>query len=793
MPKKLKLRSLLIGGIFSLFFVGLIVRLYWVQVVQASWLLDQAQVRWEADKTLAPTRGEITDRNGKVLAEDAPAYTVSISPRLIHDRGIENDIVERLASILKTSDNAADTAKLQEKIRNLASKKKDDGSFAEMVDIRTEGWKIDKEQADQVKAFIDEVQGRLKLKKASSVGIYLTEEKKRYYPGGNLAAHVLGYSDKDGNAVMGMEAQMDDVLKGVPGRINYEKDAVGIELPDAKVTVQPAVDGKTVRLTIDKNIQFYIENAMSKVAEKFNPKSMAVVAADPRTMEILGMASYPTFDPNKYWTVKKPDAFLNRTVAAQFEPGSTFKLVTLTGAVKEGDFHPTDTYQSGTITVPGRILHDHNDVGWGRITYLEGLKRSSNVAFVKLGYEMLGQDKLTSYITSFGFGAKTSVDIPGELPGIVRMKNPSEFATATYGQGLTATVIQEAAAYGAIANGGKLMWPHVVKDIVDPKSGNVVTPIQPKLIRQVVDEATAKQVSEYLEQVVSDQNIGTGRMAYIDGYRIAGKTGTANFVPEGEKTYAEGHWNISFVGYAPVENPQLLVAIEVEDPDLGGDYHRGGEVGPPLFREIMAQSLKYLGIPSSKQKSAPTLKEVTLSVPDLIGMSPDAAKDTVGKYGLKLEALGKGGKVTRQFPLPGVQINGSQRIAVALQDGELPLPDLTGRSLREAVEVCAFVGVSCETSGAGYVISQSASEDGSVSLQLRAPDASATASTDGSGNKDGTGKTEGGDAAKSQDASGKNAAKKPDSGPSKTSAPSNARASAGSGSGSSVKVASQSR
>jgi penicillin-binding protein 2B len=224
-----------------------------------------------------------------------------------------------------------------------------------------------------------------------------------------------------------------------------------------------------------------------------------------------------------------------------------------------------------------------------------------------------------------------------------------------------------------------------------------------------------------LEQVVSDQNIGTGRAAYIDGYRIAGKTGTAQFVPEGEKTYADGRWNISFVGYAPIEKPQLLIAIEVEDPDLGGDYHRGGEVGPPLFREIMAQSLQYLGIPSSKSKPMATTKEVTLSVPELTGMSPDEAKNAAGKYGLKLETLGKGSKVVRQFPAPGTQITGAQGIYAAMQDGDLPLPDLTGRSLREAMELCSFVGVACQTTGTGYVVSQSATDSG-VKLQLHAPD-----------------------------------------------------------------------
>ncbi|WP_156157891.1 hypothetical protein [Gordoniibacillus kamchatkensis] len=309
MPKKLKLRSMLIGGLFTLFFVGLVGRLYWVQVVQAAWLLDQAQKRWEADKTIAPVRGDIVDRHDKVLAEDAPAYTVGISPRLIAENGIADDVVSGLSAILNASDDNSDLAALQDKIRKLLDKKNKDGKPMELVEVRPEGWKIDKEQKDKIDQLVADLQAKLKRSKSSSIGIYTSEEKKRYYPGGSLAAHVLGYSDKEGHAVMGMEAQMDDVLKGVPGRINYEKDAAGVELPDAKVTIQPAVDGKRVRLTIDKNIQFYIENAMAKVADKFHPKSMAVIAADPKTMEILGLASYPAFDPNKYWAVKKNDVF----------------------------------------------------------------------------------------------------------------------------------------------------------------------------------------------------------------------------------------------------------------------------------------------------------------------------------------------------------------------------------------------------------------------------------------------------------------------------------------------------
>lgn len=711
MTKKIRARSLLIGGVFTLFFVALLVKVYWIQVVEASWLLGQAEQNWETDKVLAPVRGSILDRNDKVLALDAAAYTVAVNPQIIDAKRIVDDVAKGLTDILKSSDDNA--AELEAKIRDRATKRKEDGTFAVHVEIRNEGWKIDKEKADKVKLLIEQLKKKLDTK--GSIGIYLSEEKKRYYPGDSLAAHLIGYNNKEGQPVMGLEATMDDVLKGVPGMISYEKDAKGVELPDSKITFKPAVDGKNVRLTIDKNIQFYMESTLQKISEKFKPKSMTAIAVDPQTMEILGMANTPAFNPNEYWSVENQSNFINHAVASQYEPGSTFKLVTLAGAVEEGLFNPNEMYQSGSILVPGAKLHDHNGVGWGKISFLDGLKRSSNVAFVKLGYEKLGQEKLKSYIDKFGFGEKTGIDLPGEVAGVINMRYPSEYATATYGQGRVAvTAIQQTAAYAAIANGGKLMWPHVIKDIIDPKTGNIIQSFEPRVIRQVISEGTAKRVSEYLEQVVFDQQIGTGRNAYIEGYRIAGKTGTANKVVAGEKGYSADKWVISFIGYAPVENPRILVSIIADEPDLGGDYHRGGEVAPPAFREIVSQTLQYMGIPSSKHIAKTFTSESSkLTVPDFTNMSLDASKDVAKQVDLYVEPLGKGNKVLEQFPKPGTEIVPSQRIYLAMQPQEqIAVPSMVGKSLRDALEACSFLHIKCQVSGEGYVTEQTISGDG---------------------------------------------------------------------------------
>jgi penicillin-binding protein 2B len=718
MTNKVKLRSLLIGGVFTLLFVALVGRLYWVQVVQGAGLLLEAQKKWAEEEVLRPVRGSILDRNDKVLAEDTPAFTLALNPIIIQDKHLEQDIAKGLADLLKTPD--APAAALEEKIRTLLNKKKDNGNLLTQVEIRNEGWKIDAEVADQVRIFIDALKKKANVK---NVGIYLQKEQKRFYPGGKLASHVLGYTDKEGKPLTGLESRFDSFLKGTTGKLNYEKDRFGVELPDAKVNYQPAIDGSNVKLTIDKNIQFYIESALEKVNAKYSPKSLTAIAVDPKTMEILGMASTPDFNPNRYWENKNQSDFINNTLASQYEPGSTFKIVTLAATVEENLFFPNDKYQSGSIQVPGRTLHDHNIVGWGQISYLDGLKRSSNVAFVKLG-EKLGSEKLKQYIDKFGFGVKTGIDLPGEVPGVVAMKYPSDFATATYGQGrLTTTAIQQTSAYAAIANGGKLMVPHIVKEIVNPKTKEVIKSYEPEVIRQVVTEQTAKQVSEYLEQVVSDQAIGTGRTAYIDGYRVAGKTGTANKVEPGGKGYAEGKWVVSFIGYAPVEDPKILVTIIADEPELGGDYHRGSEVAPPAFKEIVSQTLRYMGVASSTQQMKATDKETKTVMPDLAGLSVEQASNVMNKFGIVVETIGKGTKVILQSPVTDTEISSTQRIYVVLQEGnDLPIPNLTGKSLRDALEVCSFIKVKCQSTGEGYVSSQALSADGdarSLVLQLK--------------------------------------------------------------------------
>ncbi|MEF3310354.1 penicillin-binding transpeptidase domain-containing protein [Paenibacillus sp. GYB004] len=700
MNRKVKLRTLLIGGLFTLFFIVLIGKIYWVQVVDAKELIKKAQAMWERNKILQPVRGSIVDRYNQVLAEDGASYTVIVNPTAIDKLKNAQTVVQVLSSILNKPEN---------ELMDMVTKRREEGELSSWVEVRSEGWKIDAETADRIAKALNLPEPINKQANLYTHGVYLEESQKRYYPAGSMASHILGYFDKNGKAVMGLEAAYNELLTGKPGHISTTKDRMGYELPDAKASYEPAEDGKTLQLTIDRNIQSYIETALEKSYNEWKPKSMTVVAMNPKTGEILGMANMPTFNPSKYWESETKN-FYNHAVGSQYEPGSTFKLVTLAGAIEEGLFDPNDKFQSGGIAVYDRTLKDHNLKGWGKISYLEGLKRSSNVAFVKLGYEKLKPDKLKEYITRFGFGERTGIDIPGETKGLVRFNYPVDYATATYGQGgVSVTAIQQIAAYAAIANGGKMMQPHIVKAVLDPKTNEPVQTFEPKEIRQVVSPETAAKVTEYLEQVVSDQEIGTGRNAYIEGYRVAGKTGTAQKVIDGK--YSTEKWLITFVGYAPVEDPKIVVLVLADEPELHGNYHNGGLVAPPVFKEIVTQSLRYMNVSATvKQELSGIDKKVV--APRVEGKLLIEAKKDLGDSKIKYDVLGKGASVVAQFPEGGTEIGPTQRIYLVTEEkAGMDLPNLQGKSLRDALAVCSFLKVNCQVTGEGYVASQTLSAD----------------------------------------------------------------------------------
>lgn len=679
-----------------------------LQVAQADFWQEHAEDLWSTKKILPASRGTITDRNGDVLAVDAPAYTVAINPKLIQQFGIQNEVIDGLNELL---------GKDKSELEQIVTAKKSDGEYYSQREVRNEGWKIDQELRDKVEAFSEELKESHDLEDS---GIYLLKEQKRYYPKDNLAAHVLGYTDREGNAVSGLEAYFDEELKGQNGSIEYKSDGRGIEIPKASEIYNPAKNGKNLQLTLDDTIQRYIQEAMEEAFAELQPISMTVIAADPNTMEILGMANLPDYNPNEYWMDVEQKNFYNHAIKSVYEPGSTFKIVTLAGAVQEGLFNPNATYKSGSIRVPGQTIHDLKRAGWGEISYLEGVKRSSNVAFVKLGYEMLGPDLLKQYVDNFGFGQKTGIELPGEAAGIVRPEQKADFAAMAYGHGqLLVTPLQQLAAISAVANGGKLLEPHIVKSITDPQTGETVK-TSVKEVRQVLTAEKANEVGSYLEQVVSDQKIGTGRHAYIDGYQVAGKTGTAVKPVNGVYDYTKQV--VSFIGYAPVDDPKIAILVLIDEPkdsELGG-----GAAAAPVFQKIASQALQYLGVPKDKSPDKANVehKSQTSSIktPDLSGMSLQDAKNTLKSSGISYATLGSGQALVSQFPKAGTSLKHGQPMYLLTENQQqMSIPSFTGQSLREAMELLSVMGIAVTTEGQGYVVSQQVQEsDGKRTVHL---------------------------------------------------------------------------
>ncbi|WP_308638908.1 penicillin-binding transpeptidase domain-containing protein [Paenibacillus silvisoli] len=696
MTKRIKLRTLLVGGLITLLFALLAGRIYWVQVVNADFWADKARNIWSKSEKLVPVRGTISDRNGNVLAMDVAAYTVAVNPQLIHDLKLEDAIINKLSAVLGKS-------KLS--LREIVEAKQENGEYYKNREVRKEGWKIDKSVADRIFKFRDQLKEETGQK---DVGIYLIDQKKRFYPKGSLASHVLGYEDKDGKAITGLESSLDEVLRGTEGEIKYERDGNGVILEDGTVSFKPSVDGKNVKLTIDTEIQHYIEEALQETYDKYKPKNITAIAADPQTMEILGMANYPNFNPNTYWTAPQEN-FYDHAIKSRYEPGSTFKIVTLSGAVQEGYFNPDETYKSGVIKVADKYIHDIQRNGWGTITFLEGLKRSSNVAFIKLGYERLKAEKLMDYITKFGFTKPTGIELPGEINGQVNF-NPNyatEVATAAFGQGkVLVTPIQQVAAVAAVANGGKLLVPHLVKEIQDPVSKKVEV-IKPEVVRQVISANTASKVDEYLEQVVSDKEIGTGRRAYIEGYRVAGKTGTAQKVINGK--YAEDKYVISFIGFAPVGNPKIVLYLVMDEPN--DREASGGTVMAPLFKQIVQQSLRHMGVdPVTKVKmtaNGQPHQDQTVEIPNVAKQDLSKAKATLKSREFIYEVVGNGKTVLQQIPKAGAVVGPDQHVYLLTEErSKLPIPNMKGLSLRDALEMCSILQLRVVTEGEGFVASQ---------------------------------------------------------------------------------------
>ena len=623
----------LVFGIL-LFFV-LILRLGYVQLVQGEWLSEKAKDSWSRNIPFEAERGEILDRNGVPLATNVSAPSILVVPRQVED---VNAAAEKLAAALDM-----DKKKVYEILTKNASSQW----------IHPEGRKISNEKANEIR-------------KMRIPGVYIAEDNKRHYPFGSYLSHVLGFAGIDNQGLTGLEKYYDDQLSGKKGQVEFYADAKGNRLPFLSDDYTPPLSGLNLKLTIDTRIQTIIERELDIAEATYRPDGAMAIAMDPNTGEILGMSSRPDFNPEHFREVAPEIYNQNRPVWSQYEPGSTFKIITLAAALEEKkvDFEQDHFHDPGYIEVAGTKLRCWKSGGHGDQTYLEVVENSCNPGFVNLG-QRLGKETLFSYIRDFGFGEKTGIDLQGEGTGILfdlDKVGPVELGTTSFGQGVSVTPIQQVTAVSAAINGGFLYEPYLAKEWIDPETNEIVEKHVPKMKRRVISEETSLEIRKALESVVAN---GTGKNAYVDGYRVGGKTGTAQKAVNGK--YLKNNYIVSFIGFAPADDPQIIVYVAFDNPKDTIQF--GGTVAAPIAGKIIGDSLRAMDVEkrSDQIPKEKSWNDVSLiEVPDLTGKTVTEIRHAF--YNLKIDVSGSGDRVIYQAPEPGVKLEEGSTIRLFLGD-----------------------------------------------------------------------------------------------------------------------------
>lgn len=650
---KSKKRLVVVMVLACSLFLCLIGRIGYLQLVKGEWLSTKASEQQTREIPIEAKRGTIYDTNMKELAVSVTKYTVWCKPVEVKDA---EKTSKELSQIIDEE---------YEDVYEKINKKN-------MALVKVKRW-IDDETAD-------------KITKAGLPGIWVAEDNQRYYPYGNFASYVLGHTSSDSTGVAGIELKYDNVLKGTAGKLIVSTDAAGKEIPQGSEQYYEPTTGNGLVLTIDEVIQHYCEKAAQRAYEKNNAAKVTIIAMEPSTGNILGMVKKPDYDPNKpteaiypYYEELIKDCknndekmkayysmWRNPAVSDTYEPGSTFKLITSAAGLEEGVVKPNDKFVcKGSVVVGGTKLKCWRSYNpHGAETFKQGVQNSCNPVFIEVG-NRLGVSKLYDYIEGFGLSKKTGIDLPGEALGVMYKEKdvgPVELATISFGQSNSLTPIQLITAVSAIVNDGNLMQPRLVKAYTDNK-GNVTEKVEPVKVRQVISEETSKQMREIMQSVVTE---GGGKIAYLPGYRLGGKTGTAQKVVNG--SYAQGKYVCSFVGVAPADDPKIAVLAIVDEPM--GVPAFGSTTAGPIIKEVMNNSLKYLGVEPkyTDEEKKENVKEKVV-VPDVRGLTIEEATKVLEES--KLEAnvdndveIEEGTIITDMFPKPGISVNEDSLISL---------------------------------------------------------------------------------------------------------------------------------
>lgn len=696
-------RSLITTSILALIFLALIVRMSYIVIYKGSEYRDLAESQWSSRVIVEAERGDITDRNGAILATSIDVYRVDLDLKAIeiHEE-LEETTKEEIAKQL------AETSGLEySEVLDKLTPKEVDG---EIINSSTLITGIEKSLADEIEAL-------------DIYGVIISINPKRYYPNNDFLAHVLGTVNSDNTGLNGIELQYDSQLTGISGYEIAEVDGSFKELPYQTVQYTSPVDGKDVTLTIDENIQLIAEKVAEEGLSSNKATEVTIVVSNPNNGEILAMVNKPDFNPNNPYEdyenfegetefEKLQNMFRNSAVSNTFEPGSTFKNVTMAAAIEEKVVNENHTFycsggtKFGSVTINCWKLDGH-----GAQTLSEILQNSCNVGFMELG-SMLGSEKLKEYIDKFGFGTTTKIDLPGESEGIVKSvsdMSEMDLATIAFGQTNTVNSAQLVESFNAIVNGGDSIQLHLMKNIsYEESNGTVVIEdtFTPEIKKDIISDETSKTLLSYLEQTI---NQGTTIGAFMgEDRRVGAKTGTAQKVDVNTGGYSDTDYIASVVAVYPVEDPQITIYLKVEDPSTGVYY--GGQVATPLLKNLLSELFVYM---DSKAYADKYTERSTVIVPELRGKTIKEAKEILDKYNLELDIQGDDNKVVNMTPYPGALVYEGSKISVNLKDSTkddslVIMPNLLNKSKEEAIEILEYLGLKEYTiNGEGYVKSQS--------------------------------------------------------------------------------------
>lgn len=694
MLKKIMLLSATLGVVA---FMAISTKLFYMQVIKHDYYLEKATSQQTRDKIITPNRGTIYDANMKPLALSASTEMITIEPVRIKDDAEAQVVSQRLAEILNMD---------YETIYAKATKKS-------AYQVIKKG--VEKEDADKVRELVQEL--GLKC-------VYPRPDSKRYYPFGNFLSQVLGFVGGEQQGLDGLEAVYDKELTGTPGRIVTATNVDGEEMPFAYEMYHDAIDGYDLVLTIDEVVQHYLEKNLelaflnNKIQE-----NVTGIVMDIKTGGILAMSSKPDFDPNEPFVITDEKVIAeiaaladdekkaatskalslqwrNKAVSDTYEPGSTFKILTTAMALEENTANEQTTYYcsgSAMVTGWGKPIGCWKLSGHGSQTLIQAVQNSCNPAFIAIG-QSVGIKDFSKYFTGFGLTQKTGIDAPGEAVGIYHKEaamKEIDLATSSFGQTFQITPIQLITAISAVANGGKLMTPHIVKEVLDG-DGNVVQSFEKEPVRQVISEETSKRLCAILESVVSQ---GTGKNAYLPGYRVAGKTGTSEKKAKQALTGRNDLRISSFAAFAPADDPQVAILILLDEPTV---YPvTGGVTAAPVVRKVLEETLPYLGVEPVYSELEMSAKEV--SVPTFVGLTPEQADNTAKRNGFVYRKVGSGDTVTDQMPVPGASVPSSAEIVLYMGEPKpektVAMPDLVGMNYDTAKRTLKNLDMFISTKG----------------------------------------------------------------------------------------------